>query len=221
MSHCNFLLFLGDQSSIIVSKYGPNGSLLDLANAIKQKFGRTMKESICIYFCIEMLKIVEAMHKVKIIHADIKPDNFLVFLQDNNIQLQLIDFGCSIDMTLLPENATFSRQVKTENFICCEMLDGRPWNYHTDLYCIGATAHVLLFDKYITLQKIDNQWSLTQKFTRYWNIPVWTEFFNALLNQQNSLANSKYLQTLLEDNLHNMNDFNSDLRALRNILKNR
>lgn len=213
--------FLGDQGSIIVSQFSPNGSLLCLANTMKQKYGRTMKESLCVFFCIEMLKIVDAMHEVKIIHADIKPDNFLVFLKDRKVQLQLIDFGCSIDMSLLPENASFIRSVTTDNFICCEMLDGRPWNYHTDLYCVGATAHVLLFDKYITVQKMDNHWSLTQKFTRYWNVPLWTEFFSCLLNQQDGAANNKRLQILLEDNLNSMSDFQNDLRGVTNILKNR
>lgn len=204
-----------------MSQYGPNGSLLDLVNTIKQKFGRTMKESMCIFFCIEMLKIVQAMHEVKIIHADIKPDNFLVFLQENRVKLQLIDFGCSIDMSLFPEGATFVRQVKTENFTCCEMLDGRPWSYHTDLFCIGASVHVMLFDKYLTVQKIDNQWSLTQKFTRYWNVSLWSDFFSAILNQQDSVANTRYLQMMLEDNLHGTSEFQNDLRAVTHILKNR
>lgn len=80
------------------------------------------KETICMYFTLEMLNIVRAMHEVKIIHADIKPDNFLVLLlPDNRLGLQLIDFGCSIDMTLFPEKATFTRPISTEDFICCEV----------------------------------------------------------------------------------------------------
>lgn len=180
-----------------------------------------MKESMCIYFCLEMLKIVETLHEIKIIHADIKPDNFLVFLKNNQIVLQLIDFGCSIDMSLLPENSTFTRPITTENFICCEMRDGRPWSYHTDLFCVAATAHVLLFDKYISLQKIDDHWSLTQKFMRYYKFSLWNEFFSCLLNQQQGVADNRRLQEILKENLEQSQDLNGDIRYMMNILKNR
>ena len=35
-------------------------------------------EPIAIYFTIEMLKIAEVLKKANIIHADIKPENFLL-----------------------------------------------------------------------------------------------------------------------------------------------
>lgn len=199
----------------------PGGSLLDLANTYKLKSGKTMKEWLVIYFTVEMLKIVQAMHEVKVIHADIKPDNFLVYVLPNNtVGLQLIDFGCSIDMTLFPVNATFTRRVTTEDFICCEMLDGRPWSYHTDLFCIAATTHVLLFDTYIKLRKQDGLWSITQRFARYMKVDLWNIFFSDLLNQQSRLADSTSLLNMLNEYLiHNENS--NEIRYVINLLKNR
>ncbi|KAJ8920747.1 hypothetical protein NQ315_004887, partial [Exocentrus adspersus] len=195
--------YFGDQVSILVSDYMPGGSLLDLANTYKLKFGKTMKECLVIYFTIQMLKIIQAMHEVKVIHADIKPDNFLVFvLPDNTVGLQLIDFGCSIDMSLFPANTSFMRRVTTEDFICCEMLDGRPWNYHTDLFCIAATTHVLLFDTYIKLRKQEGLWSITQRFARYMKVDLWNIFFNDLLNQQLGPADSSSLLNMLIESLN-------------------
>lgn len=216
-------MFSGDQCSVLVSDYMPYGSLLDVANLMKQKAGRTMKESLCIYFCIEMLQIVHTMHAVQIIHADIKPDNFLAYLLPNNtIGLQLIDFGCSIDMSLFPQNTTFTRKVTTEDFICCEMRDGRPWSYHTDLFCVAATAHVLLYDKYIQLRKKDDLWSITNRLNRYWRIDMWNMFFSNLLNQQNGYADAKALQLLMEDTLKTMqSEFQAEMRFLFNMLKKR
>ncbi|XP_044268700.1 mitotic checkpoint serine/threonine-protein kinase BUB1 beta-like isoform X2 [Tribolium madens] len=215
--------YFSDQASVLISEFMPCGSLLSVANTVKQKSGRPMKESLCIHFCLEMLKVVQAMHEVKIIHADIKPDNFLVQLTTNDaIVLQLIDFGCSIDMSLFPPNASFTRKVTTENFICCEMLDDRPWNYHTDLFCIAATAHVLLFDKYIQMRKNDGHWSISNRLPRYARLDLWNMFFSTLLNQQDGPANSAALQAMLEDSLnHKFDDYHNELRFLTNLLKNR
>ncbi|KAF5286805.1 hypothetical protein FQR65_LT12426 [Abscondita terminalis] len=215
--------YFSDQTSVFVSEFCPSGSLLDAVNSFKTKAGYAIKQSLCIYFCIEMLKIVSAMHQAKIIHADIKPDNFLVYvMSDTTLQLQLIDFGCSIDMTFFPPGTTFQRRITTKDFICCEMQDGRPWNYHTDLFCVAATAHVLLFDKYMQLQKNGAHWSITQRFTRYMRQDLWNEFFSRLLNQQDGPANPDKLIEIMTDGLHRGGDeLNMEMRKLVNILNNR
>lgn len=215
--------YFSDQISVFVSEFCPSGSLLDAVNSFKTKAGYPIKQSLCIYFCIEMLKIVSAMHQAKIIHADIKPDNFLVYvMSDTTLQLQLIDFGCSIDMTFFPPGTTFQRRITTKDFICCEMQDGRPWNYHTDLFCVAATAHVLLFDKYMQLQKNGAHWSITQRFTRYMRQDLWNEFFSRLLNQQDGPANPDKLIEVMTDGLHRGGDeLNMEMRKLVNILNKR
>ncbi|KAL3282790.1 hypothetical protein HHI36_005955 [Cryptolaemus montrouzieri] len=212
--------YFSEQASILVYAFMPHGSLLDLANQVKLKTGKPMQECLCFYFCIQMLRIVDAMHQVKIIHADIKPDNFLIQLTpDNSIELQLIDFGCSIDMSLYPPNTAFTRKVTTESFICCEMQEGKPWNYHTDLFCIAATTHVILFDKYIELQKKYDAWFIKEKFPRYMKSDLWNKFFNTLLNQQHEAG---HLQVALDEALSNQFDkFTSGMKTLVNLVKNR
>ncbi|KAJ8954398.1 hypothetical protein NQ318_011072 [Aromia moschata] len=184
--------FAGDQVSILVSDYVAGGSLLDLANMYKLKSGKTMKQPLVVYFALQMLEIVQAMHEC-------------FFMPDNSVALQLIDFGCSIDMTLFPPNTTFTRRVTTENFVCCEMLDERPWSYHTDLFCIAATVHVLLFDTYIKLRKQDGLWSITQR---------------DLLNQQCGPANLAPIMSMLAESLKG-GDLYTEIRYIMNLLKNR
>lgn len=170
-----------------------------------------------------MLKIISTLHQAKIIHGDIKPDNFLVYiLSDGVLQLQLIDFGASIDMSLFPPESSFTRRVTTKDFVCCEMHDGRPWNYHTDLFCVAATAHVLLFNNYLQMQKRDGgEWFITQRFTRYMRTDLWNTFFNTLLNQQNGPADPEALIVFLKDALHSFGDkLNEEMRKLINILNN-
>ena len=40
--------------------------------------GQWMDEVLCIYYSIEMLRMLETLHNVGIIHGDFKPDNMLV-----------------------------------------------------------------------------------------------------------------------------------------------
>lgn len=89
-----------------------------------------MPEHIAIYWMIDILAILEAVHKCGIIHADIKPDNFLikdVNLINNNAKtpaemfsncpssLKLIDFGRSIDMEKFPPGTTFTEVVRNND----------------------------------------------------------------------------------------------------------
>ena len=101
------------------------GSMLDIVNIAKTcGVQKSCIEPMATYFTIEMLGMVEALHKAEILHADIKADNFL--LQDIPLpnqaaksveemfkelpsSLQLIDFGKSIDLKLLPKGILFTK----------------------------------------------------------------------------------------------------------------
>lgn len=37
-----------------------------------------MEEAMCMFYTIELLRMLEVLHSVGIIHGDIKPDNFLM-----------------------------------------------------------------------------------------------------------------------------------------------
>ena len=88
---------------------------------------KTCIEPMATYFTIEMLGMVDALHKAEILHADIKADNFLLqgiplpnqaarsmeeMFQELSPSLQLIDFGKSIDLKLLPKDILFTKVLK-------------------------------------------------------------------------------------------------------------
>lgn len=86
--------------------------------------------------------------------------------EDARPTIQLIDFGCSIDMSQFPENTKFMQVIKTEEFTCIEMQTGKPWTYQTDLYCLAASSHCLLFGSYMRVSNSGGRWFINSKIPR-------------------------------------------------------
>lgn len=70
--------YIAENGSVLVSEFSKYGTLLEVTNKIKISTGKPLCEALAIFFTIEMMQIVEYLHKCQIIHADIKPDNFLL-----------------------------------------------------------------------------------------------------------------------------------------------
>lgn len=183
--------------SILVNDYHKYGTLLNVINKYKLS-GVTLPEELAILIMVEVLTVVEAIHNSEIIHADVKPDNFLVLgapklnlsgttneevFADCPSMVKVIDFGRSIDMKLLPPGTTFTEKVKTNGFTCCEMRDDREWTYQTDLYGVAAIAHCLLWATYMNVVKDGRgKWNIKGTYKRWWNRNLWENFFKTMLN---------------------------------------
>merc|ERR1711970_1577204 len=100
----------------MINQYHKYGTLLSAFNKYKI-MGMSVPEELAMIIMVEVLSILDTMHECQIIHADIKPDNFLVMgppkinmdgftVHDVFAQcpssIKLIDFGRSIDMKILP-----------------------------------------------------------------------------------------------------------------------
>jgi checkpoint serine/threonine-protein kinase len=96
--------------------------------------------------------------------------------------LKLTDFGSAIDMECFEKGTEFSSVVATENFICCEMRDKRNWTFQTDLFGVCGTVFVIVFGKYMEVEKKLGRWQITTKYPRYFQKCIWERFFNELLN---------------------------------------
>lgn len=220
------MAYVANNSSVLVSEYSRFGTLLAVTNQIKIATGKPLLEHLAIFFTIEILQIVEYLHKCQIIHGDIKPDNFLLMrlpTEDVRPTIQLIDFGCSIDMNLLPEKTTFTQVIKTEDFTCIEMQTGKPWTYQTDLYCLAATSHCLLFGNYMRVSNISGRWFITSKIPRYAKRAAWEQFFTELLNIEScdKMPDLSKLRNMMEETLAQMTDAQQKFRNFVNILNKR
>lgn len=69
---------IAPNASVLISEFSQYGSLLDINNRIRTATTKVMHESMVLHFSSQIFNIVQHLHSCRIIHADIKPDNFLL-----------------------------------------------------------------------------------------------------------------------------------------------
>ncbi|XP_077442887.1 mitotic checkpoint serine/threonine-protein kinase BUB1 [Stigmatopora argus] len=178
--------------SVLVAELHGYGTLLNAVNLYKNLGDKVMPQPLVMYFTVCMLRMLEELHAARLIHADVKPDNFVLgqrFVENDDFEsenlehgLVLVDFGQSVDMELFPEGAAFTAKCLTSGFQCPQMLAGKPWSYQTDMFGVAATAHVLLFGTYMQPTEEDGVWMPRASFRRNPHADTWRHFFLTLLN---------------------------------------
>ncbi|XP_005400685.1 PREDICTED: mitotic checkpoint serine/threonine-protein kinase BUB1 [Chinchilla lanigera] len=182
---------LFQNGSILVGDLYSYGTLLNAINLYKNTPEKVMPQALVIAFAIRMLYMIEQVHSCEIIHADIKPDNFILgnrFLEQDDEDedlaagLALIDLGQSIDMQLFPKGTTFTARCETSGFQCIEMLSNKPWNYQVDYFGVAATVYCMLFGTYMKVKNEGGVWKPDGIFRRLPHLDMWNEFFHTMLN---------------------------------------
>lgn len=183
--------------SYLVLNYANQGTVLDLVNMQKEKSRGPLDELLCLFITLELIKVMEAIHKVEIVHGDVKPDNCMIRFENGNLGpyradgsegwrnkgIYLIDFGRSFDMSLFPPNTKFIANWKTDQQDCFEMRRGKPWSYEADYFGLAGIIHSLLFGELIeTVQDSNNECRLRRPLKRYWKQEIWSHLFHSLLN---------------------------------------
>ncbi|KAF4977750.1 hypothetical protein FZEAL_5769 [Fusarium zealandicum] len=189
--------------------YHPHGTLLDVVNFFRAEPSAVMDEQLAMFFTIELMRTVEALHSKSVLHGDLKADNCLLRLDmltgDDPLTSQwksdgsggwssrgvvIIDFGRGIDMRAFVPEVEFIADWKTSAQDCAEMREGRPWTWQIDYHGLAGTIHTLLFGKYIETVRCDQgglgksgrRYKIRESLKRYWQTDLWTECFELLLN---------------------------------------
>ncbi|XP_024018206.1 mitotic checkpoint serine/threonine-protein kinase BUB1 [Morus notabilis] len=203
--------------SILVCDYLANGTLQDAINSYVV-IGKSMEEVLCIYYTIEMLYMLEALHVAGIIHGDFKPDNMLIrYARDDLVEdafpdrsgpwrdqgLCLVDWGRGIDLHLFPDGTEFKGDCRTSGFRCVEMQQKRPWKFQVDTYGLCAIVHLMLHNSYMDIQKKPAPdggyiYLPMSSFRRYWKVDLWKNLFTKLLNTSASDNDTQLLRDLRE-----------------------
>ncbi|KAF8638244.1 hypothetical protein AX17_002266 [Amanita inopinata Kibby_2008] len=207
-------LYAFKDESFLVLDLCPQGTLLTTVNnavsaGVSQQ-GGCLDELLVVFFTIELLRLVEAMHNVGFIHGDLKIDNCLLRLEDvpggvtawTSIYqpsgeggwtckgLRIIDFGRTIDTRLFPNEQQYMAEWETDERDCFEVRENKPWTFQTDYFGLAGIIYCMLFGKYIQTSAIAlistdglrPRYKIGTPFKRYWQTDLWNRLFDVLLN---------------------------------------
>jgi serine/threonine protein phosphatase PrpC len=91
----------------------------------------------------DLMKGLGALHRLNIVHRDIKPDN--LHLGDDH-QLRILDLGVALSSQNGLQNSM--PNPGTPSFMAPELFDGQPASTSSDLYAAGVTLYQLLTRRY-------------------------------------------------------------------------
>ncbi|KAJ8107267.1 hypothetical protein OPT61_g8986 [Boeremia exigua] len=192
----------------LIEEFRDQGTLLDLVNVARAENG-VMDEQLAMFFTVELLRTVEALHSKGILHGDLKADNILVRFDalqkgewDSIYQrdgrdgwaskgISLIDFGRGIDMKAFRPDVQFIADWECTEADCAEMREARPWTYQIDYHGLAGIVHNLLFGKYMSTVAekgaglgagATKTYKIKESLKRYWQTDIWHECFDLLLN---------------------------------------
>ena len=202
-------MHLFQDECFLIEEFRNQGTLLDLVNVCRAE-GAAMDELLVMFFTVELLRTVEALHAKSLIHGDLKADNILIRLNASSADAEwspqyhrsgthgwsekgvtIIDFGRGIDMKVFKPDVQFIADWKTSEADCAEMREMRPWTYQVDYHGLAGIIHSMLFGKYLetvadrgaTLGAgATKTYKIRESLKRYWQTDLWSDVFSLLLN---------------------------------------
>lgn len=155
-SEAEIMSYLKGPNIPYVKSYGYSG---DYNILVMQLLGKSLEDlfeerkkfsikTVCLLAC-QMLTVLEYVHNHHIIHRDIKPDNFVMGLDDLSSYLYLLDFGLAkkyrSSTTLIQYPMVFKKKLTgTARYASINALKGYEQSRRDDLESVGYVLMYLL-----------------------------------------------------------------------------
>lgn len=112
---------------------------LNLYDLLKKNHHSGLTLKTISYLIKDVLEAVYHVHKINIIHTDIKPENVLLKIEKevnvNKITVKLTDFGSACY-----KNNTFNKYIQSRYYRSPEVLIGYPYGFSIDIWSVGCIA---------------------------------------------------------------------------------
>ncbi|KAK9236742.1 Mad3/BUB1 homology region 1-domain-containing protein [Lipomyces kononenkoae] len=110
--HARELHMFGDTSCLILD-YNDQGTILDIVNLVKADSVTSssapvlgLDECLAMFFTIELLRTIEALHEAGVLHGDLKPDNCMVRILSGNESASMASLSLSESASKRQSNKT-------------------------------------------------------------------------------------------------------------------
>jgi polo-like kinase 1 len=91
---------------------------------------------------VQLLEALKYLHKHKIVHRDLKLDNFFL---GENLDIKIGDFGLAAEVSHRPRKTICG----TPNYIAPEIMESKNgYSYEVDVWSLGVTVYLLLYGHY-------------------------------------------------------------------------
>lgn len=129
--------FFDGPNACVVMEFCEGGDLDTLIKKRKQEKRRFIEKEI-LKILLDVMKGLKVMHKLKIIHRDIKTANILI---DKNGIFRIADFNVS---RLLNASDVASTMAGTILYSAPEVLENESYSFPIDIYSVGAVIYELM-----------------------------------------------------------------------------
>jgi len=102
-----------------------------------------LTERVLARLAAEMLQAISSIHRIMVVHRDVKPDNFLCSGERRTVKL--CDFGLA---EVLPSGSELRGVYGTAPFMSPEMLGAQGYDAKTDVWSLGVMVYVLLLGQF-------------------------------------------------------------------------